>query len=208
MSSRRGNSCLSLVSYLIIAAIAISGLILGALSFHAYLGDGDSGINSRDRTIALEDNTVQLITSPGIWTTIIYHRQLHISDSWHHNIGSGIVKCLREGTYQVYFSIQLSLSSPSEPNKTYYCQSENLRHQIRATSQYDGKGALHEIRSSRTRGDRDATLIGKYFLFHSNEGDLLRFQFYSLCGDVILTTAIEPYLDDSIYANSATLAIS
>lgn len=195
-------NCSSFIVSLFLLLIAVSALVLSGMAFE----------NSRpeDVTLVLEDNTTQQLLGSGIWTSIEFHRQLHSSLAWKHSPvntdgddDSSLIECRRDGIYRAYFSVQLDLLKPGESNGTLHCQSGRLRHEIRATIQFDGQGLLHEIRCSHTRGDRDATFMSKEFLFHADEGDLLRFQFYSLCYDAILISGGE-----SQFSNSATLLIS
>lgn len=194
------NGCnRSLPISLFLFLISAASLVLAGLAYE----------NSRplDVTLVLEDNTTQQLLDSGIWTSIEFHRQLHSSQAWRHSVNGGDnsaqIECRREGIYRAYFSVQLNLGKPSESNGTFHCQSGRLRVEIRATIQFDGQGLLHEIRCSHTRGDRDATFMSKEFLFHADEGDLLRFQFYSLCYDAVLMSQGE-----SPFSTSATLLIS
>ena len=185
----------SLIIYVIASVLIITAFVLALL---AYLEARDLG---RDVTLAVDDNTTQLLAGPSIWASIQFHRNLHISSAWDHLPGDSIFKCQSDGIYKIYFSIQTSLPTYNNTNATFYCQSNNLKFQIRATNQYNGVGILHEIRSSRTQSDRDAAFLSKYFIVNLNEGDLLRFQFQSQCSDLSLVS-------DQPFGTSATLVIS
>lgn len=189
---------ISFLCIIFVFLIAFTALVLAGISL------SNSG-ESDDVTLVLEDNTTQELLGSGIWTSIEYHKQLHSSQAWKHTPASeenSLIECRREGIYRAYFSIQLSLLNPVTNTTPLECQDSQLGHEIRATIQYDGQGLLHEIRSSHTRGDIAASFMSKEFLFRADEGDLLRFQFYSLCSEAILSSNGE-----SPYATSATLII-
>lgn len=169
--------------------IAIIAVILAGMAYEN---------TKRDVTLALEDNAPQELDSIGVWSNIEFRRNLHISPAWHHTRGEeSVVECRMDGIYRIFFSIQTSLSST-----TSSCSEEELSSlMMRATIQYDGQGLLHEIHSSLTKGNMYTEYMGKEFLLNVEEGDLLRFQFYSLCPDLILSPP-------TVSSSSATLIIS
>ena len=195
--SRRDRSWLSFIVVSVVTVIAILGLFFPRSS--SFNGSGN------DVTIALEDNTTQYLNASDTWTSINYNGQIHVSSAWGHTVGSNQITCHREGTYRLYFSIQPQLNN-SQIQTLYHCKPCHLYQQIRATIQYDGIGFIHEIRSSHTRGDREARFLSKSILFHAHPDDIIRLQFKSLCPNVVLSSGGNQMMNS--YPTSATLIIS
>lgn len=193
---RRDRPWLSFLSFSALATIAILALVFSVR---------DHG--NRDVTIALEDNTTQWISASNTWTSIRYNKQLHISSAWEHSSGSTRIRCLKEGIYRLYFSIQPDVNITLSEEMSYHCRPCHLHHQLRATIQYNGHGVLHEIHSSRTHSDREARFMSKSILFHANVDDVLIMQFRSLCPNMMLSIGDEQQ-SFNVYPTSATLIIS
>lgn len=194
--ARRDYSWLYFAGYSLVLVIAILGLF-----YPQSTGVGSAA--QIDVTLALEDNTNQSLLATNTWTSIRYSRNIHVSSAWNHTAGSDEIICLRAGTYLLYFSIQPRLNS-SQTQTNFFCKACHLYEEIRATIQYDGVGAIQEIRSSFTEGDREARFISKSLLFYANPTDVIRLQFRSLCPNIII--APPPILN--ALPTSATLAIS
>ena len=195
--SRRDRSWLSFIVISVVTVIAILGLFFPRTKSFSGVVD--------DFVIALEDNTTQYLTASNTWTSITYNGQIHVSSAWAHTAGSNQIRCLREGTYSLYFSIQPQLNS-TQVQTLYHCKPCHLFQQLRATIQYDGIGFIYEIRSSLTRSDREARFLSKSILFHAHPDDIIRIQFNSLCPNVVISSGASPMMNS--YPTSATLTIT
>ena len=202
--------------------VMVLGLAISAFFFPLGGGgnDGDSvssmllggGGSGGSLILALDDNSVQPVGGSDVWTSITYNRNSYVSSAWVHSPGGDAVTCQRTGIYQAYFSVQLDVAGLPSPELTnasgipYVCRPCQLQHKIRATRQVGGLGLLAEVRPSHTRGDRAATFLSKSVLFYAAHGDVMRFQFSSLCQYVVLTPGDGPSSFNT-YPASATLSI-
>ena len=193
--ARRNLSWLYFIGYSIVLVIAILGLF--------YPQSSGGPFEEIDVSLALDDDTNQSVIATNTWTSITYNRNIHVSSAWNHTLGSDQIICLREGIYLLYFSIQPRLNN-TIAQTLFFCKACHLYQEIRATIQYDGIGAIQEIRSSYTQSDREARFVSKSFLFHANPTDVIRLQFKSQCPNIM----IGPIPSLNSLPTSATLAIS
>lgn len=208
MRTRRSRRARPLPLWQIFFNFVVLGLAIA--SFFFPLDAGDS-VGSAGLILALDDDTVQTVAGSDVWTSITYSRNSYVSGAWSHTAGGDAIACLRTGIYQAYFSVQVDVAGLStDPENAssvpWVCRPCQLRHRLRATRQLGGAGLLTEVRPSHTRGDREATFLSKSVLFYAARGDVIRFQFSSLCQYVVLTPGSGPPLFNA-YPSSASLYI-
>jgi hypothetical protein len=203
MRTRRSRRARPLPPWQILFNVLVLGLAIAAFFFPLGGGSGDSSL-----ILALDDDTVQPVAGSDVWTSITYNRNSYVSSAWSHTAGGDAIACLRTGIYQAYFSVQLDVAglTANASSIPWVCRPCQLRHKLRATRQLGGAGLLTEVRPSHTRGDREATFLSKSVLFYAARGDVMRFQFSSLCEHAVLTPGDGPALFNT-YPSSASLYI-
>ncbi len=107
--SAGSGSGISTVSVLL-ALLCIVGGVFGTIAFILVLTRGDTptvpaiDINGR---LALYDDRVQPLNGSNTWTDFEFdHNRHHAHHDWFHAPSSGVIRCKRSGTYNVYIVVQ------------------------------------------------------------------------------------------------------
>lgn len=184
--SRTDSSWLTYLGFSIVLLIAILGLFY-PLNDTTTLPPIPPPIIPTRYLLVLNDNTTQPLGLVNQWRNILYHTQKVASPGFFYpNTTWDFVRCLVPGYYRVYMSIQ-AVAPPTTLNTSYHCRACHLNYAIRAVQQLDGLGPLFDIGDSFTTISRDVSFLSKEFIILVNDGDVLRFQFKSLCPNLSLT---------------------
>jgi hypothetical protein len=182
--SRIDRSWMTYLAFCILLAIAILGLFFPIQDGG---GGGDNEISPR-YLLVLDDNTTQPLGLVNQWKNILFHHQKVSSPAFFYPDSPpwDYVRSLVPGYYRVYLSIQTEAPATTR-NTSYHCRACHLTYAIRAVQQLGGIGPLYDIGDSFTTIARDVSFLSKEFIMLVNNGDIIRFQFKSLCPDLTLT---------------------
>lgn len=138
--------------------------------------------------LVLNDNTTQTLNMANQWKNITYNTLSITSPAFLYSSTplppqNGIT-CLIPGYYRVYLSVQTD-SPPTFQNTTFHCRACHLSYAIRGIQQRNGQ--IYDISGSFTTINRAVSFLSKEFIILVNNGDVLQFQFKSLCPQLTLS---------------------
>lgn len=234
--STSSGSWLSTVS-LLLALAAIIGGVFGTIAFIMVITRGDTvatttniDINGR---LALYDDRVQPLNGSNVWTDIGFnHNRHHAPHSWFHAHASSEIRCRRNGTYNIYISIQsqvlplppptnnnklihaLALAPPAGPPVTIYdqfaCRPCNVWFEMRGVRQIQATGPFLPIPTSLTylAPANGPQVLEKQFLIVALTGDVIKLQMRSACRFLVLTNSSQSVSNNNTETlTSSTLLI-
>lgn len=167
--------------------------------------------------VSLYSNTTQPIDGPNVWTTIQFNNNPFSSPNTNYSAwlwdNNSQLTCNRTGISSVYLSVQVMANiSVLPPDQIpFSCRSCQLKYQIRGVLQSNGTGQLNEIAASLSYQSGQSSFLSKTFFVNATRGDVLLFQFVSLCSQIVLYPY--PYMGNNLpqpntYPSSATLLIT
>lgn len=165
-------------------------LVLGFLALASSISNHNS--LTAPHHFSIYDLTEQPLLASNMWTNIRYNHTLFNSDQFllipaPPSTGGDTIKCLKTGTYTMFFKIQTALNTSVAPPLPLQCGSCLLKYAARATIQYQGLGLFHEIPTSHTF-DNNVQLLTTSVIFRVAMNDLIRIQFISPCQHLLLST--------------------
>lgn len=186
MSSTRTTIRGLYVVVVVVFIVALSGWFIPFLNNSG--GNGGGTINIIPTTLlSLYDDRIQPLQAANKWTSVVFNTHNLMTGSWSHEIDSDMVIAGTSDTVKIYFSIQAQVDSvtPEEANH-FTCKACNLRYLLRATREQVSTGTITEVAGSLTYTGGLSFFLSKEFIVEVEEGDILRFQFYSPCKDLKL----------------------
>ncbi len=162
-------------------------LILGLLAL--FIGVSNNNSLTGAHQLSIYDLNEQSLLDANTWTNVRYNHTLFNSDRFSlipATNGGDTIKCLKTGTYKMFFKLQTSVNNSIEPPLPIQCTSCFLKYAARATIQYQGLGLIYEIPTSHTHNN-NAQLLVNELIFSATLNDLIRIQLISPCPYLILS---------------------
>jgi hypothetical protein len=195
MSNRRGNfptnnppspPTSDTAAHVFLGIGVTIALILGILGL--FIGVSNNNLLSGStHQLLIYDLTEQPLLDANTWTNVRYNHTLFNSDRFSLIGGGGdTIKCLKTGTFKMFFKLQTSVNNSIVPPLPIQCTSCFLKYAARATIQYQGLGLIYEIPTSHTHNNNGQLLVNE-LIFSATTNDLIRIQLISPCPYLILS---------------------
>lgn len=184
VSPRDGISFVNVLFGTMCMAAFILSIIAFSNSFAVNTNNNNELSNTR---LALYDTRNQHLSSNTTnWVTVLFDKQTRLSPYWQHIIGTGIIRCLRSGTYVIHFSLNTVL--PNISNASFQCKTCNAW--VEAQCILNSNVVLPSVVFEKpVRGPIQATFMVNTFV-----GDIIQIQFKSHCQEVLLLNVTQKRL--------------